>query len=273
MGSMKSIYILVGSLLVSLILAVILYSDDPDMTVTGRISWLHKDREATTRLLAVPVLLYHNIDGKGPFSIDAATLREHFQLIRDRRIRVVPLRELVERLENPVPYRERVIVITFDDGYGSMYDTLLPLSREFGYPVTLFVYSDMIYRRSSKNLTWDKLRQMEKQGIDIQSHSISHKDLAELSRSGDLAARKSLYEEMYLSKKILELYLGKKIDYYAFPFGKYDLNIIDLASYSGFRRVFSTDYGSNIITRDNYCLRRHHVKSSYSLSYIDSIIR
>jgi peptidoglycan/xylan/chitin deacetylase (PgdA/CDA1 family) len=270
---MKSIHILTGSLLVSLLIAIFLFIEDSDMKAMGRMSWVHKNRETATRLLAIPVLLYHNIDGKGPFSIDAATLREHFQLIRDRGIRVIPLRELIQRLENPVPYRERVIVITFDDGYGSMSSKLLPLAKEFGYPVTLFVYVDMISSRSSKNLTWKKLREMDRQGIDIQAHSMSHKDLVKLSKLKDPGDRRSLYEELYLSKRILELYLNKNIDYYAFPFGRYDLNIIDLAASSGYRRVFSTDYGSNVITRDNYCLRRQHVKSSYSLNYIDSIIR
>jgi peptidoglycan/xylan/chitin deacetylase (PgdA/CDA1 family) len=270
---MKNLVILTGSLLVSLAIAVLLFSIDPGTTSAGRMSWLHKNREAANRLLSIPVLLYHNIDGKGPFSIDAATIREHFQLIRARGIRVISLRELVQRLENPVPYSDRVIVITFDDGYGSMYAKLLPLAEEFGYPVTLFVYVDMISLRSSKNLTWEKLRDLDRRGIDIQAHSLSHKDLVRLSASHDTAAKRSLYEELYLSKRVLELRLGKTVEYYAFPFGRYDLNVIDLAANSGYRRVFSTDYGSNVITRDNYCLRRQHIKSSYSIDYIDALIR
>ena len=270
---MKNMVILIASLLASLAMALVLYSLGPDTLATGKMSWLLKNREAENRLLSIPVLLYHNIDGKGPFSIDAATMREHFQLIRDRGIRVIPLRELIRRLDNPVPYRDRVIVITFDDGYGSMFHKLLPLVREFDYPVTLFVYADMISLKSSKNLTWRELREMDHSGIDIQCHSISHKDLVQLSKSRDTSSRRGLYEELYLSKRILELYLRKKVDFYAFPFGRYDLNVIDLAAHSGYSRVFSTDYGSNVITRDNYCLRRHHIKSSYSLDYIDSLIR
>jgi peptidoglycan/xylan/chitin deacetylase (PgdA/CDA1 family) len=270
---MKNIYILIGSLLFSLIIAIIMYSDVSNVTATGRMSWLYKNREASSRLLAIPILLYHNIDGKGPFSIDEATLRQHFQLIRDRGIRVIPLRELIQRLENPVPYQEKVIVITFDDGYGAMYSKLLPLVREFGYPVTLFVYRDIVSRKSTKNLTWDKLRMMDRAGIDIQAHSVNHKDLVELSKKNDQAGRKSLYEELYLSKRLIELYLNKQVEYYAFPFGRYNLHVIDLAVNSGYRRVFSTDYGSNVITRDNYCLRRQHIKNTYSLNYIDNLIR
>ncbi len=271
---MKSIYILMASLALSLAAALFFYLEDYNEFSRGRMTWLHKEKEIQSRLLAIPIVLYHNIDGKGPFSIDADTLREHFQLIRDRGIRVIPLQELIDKLEHPAPYHEKVIAITFDDGYGSMYTKLLPLVREFGYPVTLFVYTDNVSMKSSKNLTWKRLRTMDRQGIDIQAHSISHCDLAQLSKKkNDPAIRKRLYEELYLSKRILELYMNKRIDFFAYPYGKYDLTIIDMTEKSGYRRAFSTDYGSNIITRDNFCLRRQHIKSSYTLNYIDSIIR
>jgi len=270
---MKNIYILIVSLLISLSFALYVYLDDYSVFAERKMAWMHKEKEITSRLLAIPILLYHNVDGKGPFSIDAKTLREHFQLIRDRGIRVIPLSELIKRLEHPVPYRDRVIVITFDDGYGSMYTKLLPLVREFGYPITLFVYTDNIFIKSTKYLTWNNLRIMDRAGIDVQSHSISHADLSRLSERDDQAARKQLFEEIYLSKRIIELYTGKRVDFFAFPYGRYVLNTIDLTQKSGYRRVFSTDYGSNIITRDNFCLRRHHIKSNFSLNYIDTLIR
>ena len=269
----KNIIILVVSLSLSLAAALFLFLDDSGAFSRSTMVWLHKDREIKSRLLAIPILLYHNIDGKGPYSIDADVLREHFRLIRDRGIRVIPLRELVQRLEHPAPYRDRVIVITFDDGYGSMHSKLLPLVREFGYPVTLFVYYDNIAIRSSRNLTWERVRMMDREGIDIQAHSISHADLTELSKKNDPESRKCLYEELYLAKRLIELRMNKKIDFYAFPYGRYNLAIVDMAHTAGYRRVFSTDYGSNFISRDNFCLRRQHIKSSYSMDYIDTLIQ
>ena len=270
---MKNIIILIVSLLVSVGVALLLYLDDHNLPGITGLEWRHKDKEITSRLLAIPILLYHNINGRGPFSIRAGALREQFQLIRDREIRVVPLFELIKRLENPAPYKDKAVVITFDDGYYSMYSMLEPLAREFKYPVTLFVYCDNISTRSSKSLTWDRLRQMERTGMDIQAHSISHIDLTKLSRRNDLDSRKKLFEEIYLSKRILELYMRKKIYFYAFPYGRYDLDTVELAHYAGYKRVFSTDYGSNIITRDNFCLRRNHIKSSYSLQFIENLIK
>jgi peptidoglycan/xylan/chitin deacetylase (PgdA/CDA1 family) len=176
-------------------------------------------------------------------------------------------------LENPALYKDKMAIITFDDGYYSMYSLLMPLLTEFRYPITIFIYSDAISHRSSKSLTWHLLREMERSGMDIQAHSISHVDLTRLSRKNDPIARKRLFEEIYLSKRIIELYLGKTIHFYAFPYGRYDLKTVEMAFNAGYKRVFSTDYGSNVITRDNFCLRRTHVKSNYTLQYIDSLIR
>lgn len=270
---MKNIYILITSLVISLGIAMYIYTDDYRFYSKGGINWLYKDKEAASRLLAIPILLYHNIDGKGPFSVSEGTLREHFQLIKDRGVRVVPLSDLIQRLEHPAPYGEKAIVITFDDGYGAMYNKLLPLAREFGYPVTLFIYTDNISHKSMKNLTWARLRKMDRQGIDIQAHSISHADLLPLSKKNDLQSKKRLYEEIYLSKRIIELYMRKRVDFYAFPFGRYDLNIVDMTLKSGYRRVFSTDDGSNIITMDNFCLKRQHIKNNYTLQFIESLIQ
>jgi peptidoglycan/xylan/chitin deacetylase (PgdA/CDA1 family) len=270
---MKNICIVIASLLGSLGFALILYLGGFSFSKGSRLDWQYKDKEISSRLLAIPILLYHNIDGRGPFSIDLAVLREQFRLIKEKGMRVVPLHELVGRLEHPIPFREKGVVITFDDGYFSTYTLLLPLVKEFGYPITQFVYCDAISHRSSRSLTWDRLRSMDRHGIDIQSHSISHADLTELSGRNDPVSRKKLFEEIYLSRRIIELYLGKKVDFFAFPYGRYDLYLARLAADAGYKRVFSTDYGSNIISRDNFCLRRSHIKSSYSLHYFENLIK
>ncbi|MCP4135604.1 MAG: polysaccharide deacetylase family protein [bacterium] len=234
--------------------------------------WEYKEKEIKSRLSFIPIILYHNIDGKGPFSIDREVLRQHFQTIKDNNIRVISLSALIERLEDPVPFKDKVMAITFDDGYLSIYTKLLPLVKEFGYPVTLFVYTDFIRTRGTKSMTWKTLRKLEKEGIDVQCHSTTHDDLTLFSGKDDYESKKKLFEELYLSKRIIELYLGKKITLFAFPYGRYDADIIKMSQLAGYRRTFSTNFGSNVITRDNFSLKRHHIKKGYSLERINEII-
>ena len=230
-------------------------------------------QDSITRLHKVPIILYHNIDGKGPYSIPFDKLKRQFNLLKKNDIKVISLKMLESHLNEHNPFREKVVSITFDDGYYSMYTKLMPLARSFGYPITLFVYVDAVVHKGAKSLTWNMLSIMEKNFIDIQSHSQSHQDLVKLYKQGTVESRYTLYREIYLSKRILELYLNKTIDYFAFPYGSYSIELTELCRDAGYKRVFSTDYGPNIITRDNYCLKRHHVKNSYPNEKVLSLAR
>lgn len=233
--------------------------------------WIYKENDPSDPLNRVPILLYHNIDGKGPFSISMEKLRSHFNFFKSKGVRVISLREFVASLGKRDVFDRKTIVITFDDGYPSMYTKLLPLVREFGYSVTLFVYVDAVGTgRGDRVMTWDKLREMDASGIDIQSHSVSHRDMTSEKSMRD---PKFLYEELWDSKRIFELRLGKKIDFFAFPFGRYNIELLSMAANAGYTKVFSTDYGSNVISRDNFCLRRQHIKSEYSLDKIEEFIK
>lgn len=244
-----------------------------DSITKKEIQWEIKGKEDNSRLSSIPILLYHDIDGKGIYSLTQDTLRTHFQFLKDNNIKVIRLSKLIERLEKPAPFEEKVIVISFDDGFLSVYTKLLPLVKEFGYPVTLFVYTDNIFTHANNNITWAKLRKMEEAGIEIECHSMSHTDLEELSEIKATSTKKKLFQELYLSKRILELYMRKPVNYFAFPYGRYNLKLIDLSRLSGYKRVFSTAYRTNLITRDNYCLGRGHIKKNYSLDFIEEIIK
>ncbi len=225
------------------------------------------------RFEKVPIVLYHNIDGKGIYSLPLEVLRNQFALFREKGINVISIEELEKRMITEKKFSSRAICITFDDGYYSMYSKLLPLAREFDYPVTLFVYLDNVYSRARSSITWENLRELEKNGISIQCHSITHPDLTAIRDADTRESRYRLYEEIYLAKRIMEMYMEKPIKYYAFPYGRYDLRLVELCRYAGYERVFSTDYGSNIVTRSNFCLRRHHIKRTYSLDTVESIAR
>jgi hypothetical protein len=70
-SSMKNSMILIVPLLASVCLSLVFYMDDNPLSRGTKPDWRYKDKEFTSRLLAIPILLYHNINGRGPFSIDA----------------------------------------------------------------------------------------------------------------------------------------------------------------------------------------------------------
>ncbi len=235
--------------------------------------WKVRRGEIRSRLLDSPMLLYHAIDGKGLYSLTLEAVRSHFRLFRDRGVRVISFREFFERLDDPKPFEGKVMMLSFDDSYFSMYTRLMPLLSEFHYPVTLFLFTGPIGAKSHDSLSWRQLREMEKCGIEIQSHTVTHPDLVKLQKKGTPESRRRLFEEIYLSKREIELYLKRPVRYFAFPFGSYDQGVVELCRYAGYERVFTTDEGPNIVTRNNYCIRRQHVLRTHPISRVESFIR
>lgn len=271
--TLKTILVMAGTLCIAL-LALLCALRFPGLrTESGDVSWKVREREIVGRLLASPVLLYHNIDGAGVFSVTLETLRAHFGLFRDRGVEVISLDDYFGRLENPAPFSRPVMMLTFDDSYRAMFTKLLPAVREFGYPATLFVYTGGITESDPGSLTWGNLRELDRGGVRIECHSMSHPDLVRIDNKNTEDSRRALFEEMYLSRRVLELYLGRPVKYFAFPFGSYSLSVIELCRFAGYERVFTTDQGPNIVTRNNYCLRRQHVLRTYPIGRIEGFIR
>ncbi|MFA5519239.1 MAG: polysaccharide deacetylase family protein [Spirochaetota bacterium] len=257
-------------------LAIFFFDFSPVKAV--KMKWKTKDIVEYDRVSSIPVLLYHNIvednkPVKSPFALKKENLLNHFNIIKDQGIKVIPLSELAGGSAGSISDQKKSVVITFDDDYLSMYRILLPIVKEYKYPVTLFVYTDGISKPGKGGLDWKMLREMDKNGIDIQCHSISHRDLTVVKTNETYSSGKILYEELYVSKALMEKNLDKTISFFAFPYGRYNLELLELAKQAGYKKVFSTDYGPNIITRDNFCLRRHHIKNSYSDEFFISIIK
>lgn len=257
-------------------LAIFFFDFSPVKAV--KMKWETEDGAEYDRVSSIPVLLYHHIvednkPVKSPFALKKENLLNHFNIIKDQGIKVIPLSELTGGSAGSISERKKSVVITFDDDYLSMYRILLPIVKEYKYPVTLFVYTDGISKPGKGGLDWKMLREMDRNGIDIQCHSMSHRDLSAVEINETYSSGKILYEELYISKALMEKNLDKAISFFAFPYGRYSLNLLELAKQAGYKKVFSTDYGPNIITRDNFCLRRHHIKNSYSDEFFISIIK
>src|SRR5579884_3427914 len=107
------------------------------------------------------VLCYHNVvaDGRGGTGAAGAVgvhlARAAFYRQMEwlaARYTVVPLLELVERLARGKSLG-RVAAVTFDDGYRGVLAHALPVVRDLGFPVTVFVVSEAAER--GRPFWWD----------------------------------------------------------------------------------------------------------------------
>ena len=95
-------------------------------------------------------------------------------------ITVIGMQDLLawKRGEKNIP--PRCAVITFDDGWKSQYDVAWPIMKKYGYPLTMFIYTEGVqggHFGGGQAITWEQLADMRDNGVDIQAHSKTHQDL------------------------------------------------------------------------------------------------
>jgi len=172
-----------------------------------------------------------------------ARFEEEMRFLSVQKIPVIPLSVLEDYLYKKAPIPDRSVVITIDDGYKTAKDVAWPVFKRYGYPFTLFVYPHAINRFPSA-LTWDDLRILARQGVDIQCHSMTHPLLTHPEKPMN---RKTYHawieEELIGSKRRIEKELQQPVTSIAYPYGGYDQYIVERARAVGYHTAVTCDDG------------------------------
>ena len=217
------------------------------------------------------VVAFHRVeesDDSDSLSIDAAAFERHCRFYRDH-FRVVPLRELVNRMTNGLSI-DRLLSITFDDGYRDNFENARPVLEKLSLPATFFVVTewmgsnvvpwwDRVRGASYPWMNWDHVRELHRRGFEIGAHTRSHVDLGKVSPS---EAR----DEVLGARVELEQQLGARVDSFAYPYGGHkhvtETNR-DVVRNAGFRCCCSAFGGTNPSGTDPFRLRRVPVSPSH----------
>ena len=199
---------------------------------------------AVDRSAKVMVLCYHRFEDNphDALAIAPAEFRAQMKELKDSGVEVISMKDFLawRRQEKSIPPKSAVI--TIDDGYASGYSVAWPILKEFGYPFTMFIYTNYI-GVGGKSMTWPQLEEMRDAGVDIESHTVSHHDLRHAPKGQDYTAW--LHNEIYTSKDILEQKLGIKIVAFAFPYGTHNEVVRKTALDAGYQALF-TVYGQHM---------------------------
>jgi peptidoglycan/xylan/chitin deacetylase (PgdA/CDA1 family) len=174
---------------------------------------------------AAVVVAFHRVrDTLEPeaLSIDIATFEAYCRFFA-RYFRVVPLRDLVDRLERGATPRHE-LAITFDDGYRDNFENAAPILERFSLPATFFVVTkwmgtDVVPWWDRQDgvqypwMTWDEVRSLNRRGFDIGAHTRTHVDLG-------LASAATAEMEIRGARHDLEDHLQAPIDLFAYPYGR-----------------------------------------------------
>lgn len=193
------------------------------------------------------VLCYHIVESPQDerMEVSRETFSQHMQYLEMTGYNVIPLHHLYEYVagkRSSIP--PNAVVITIDDGWSSAYTQAFPELKKRNFPFTLFIYPNII-GKTSIALTWEQIREMSDQGVDIQSHSFSHPFLTKRRHPSfdDLKYAGWLYKELAESRKIIEKHTGKPVRYLAYPYGDYDTRVARMAEKAGYDAALTCDFG------------------------------
>ncbi len=237
------------------------------------------------------IFCYHLLVDKVRYpgtEITPAAFEAQMKELKDRGITVIPMQDLLawKRGEKNIP--PRCAVISFDDGWKSQYEVAWPIMKKFGYPFTMFIYTEGVRGGSLGGggaITWEQLAEMLDNGVDIEAHTATHQDLREghnimLASSGGRKTKTKLtgpqYEqwvqnEVVGSKELLEQRLGIKVNCFAVPFGNYNEHVKELARNAGYEAMF-TVYGQPItFTSPLDSLGRYAIEANKPKVFADAV--
>lgn len=184
---------------------------------------------------SVPILMYHSISyGKdNPVRLPLKKFEEELKYLKDNGYYTITLTDLYRYFMRSTPIPKKSVVLTFDDGYVDNYTAMLPALKKYNFKATIFVITSNI-DKNANYLTSKQLIEMEKYGVDIESHTVNHENLKDMPKEKQL-------ETLIKSKKDLEKILNKQVNYFAYPFGGYSKTSIEAVREAGYKMALTTD--------------------------------
>ena len=134
--------------------------------------------------------------------------------------------------------------ITFDDAFVSVFENAMPVLKKHNLPAAVFVPTGNLGKNPLWTLSDDcsdsnetvmneqQIMELDKNGFDIFSHTVSHPVLTEIEFD-------MLMNELKDSKEALENILNHPVYAVSYPHGAYNSNVCNAAKEVGYKQAFT----------------------------------
>lgn len=173
------------------------------------------------------LLMYHSIANDTPTGMNTPPTKFETQLAWLKKQGYV-FCTVSELLTTTQP---KAIAITFDDGFANNYLNAFPLLKKYQAKATIYLAPEIA---TIDKLTTAQITEMQDSGlIEFGAHSVTHINL--LQTATDPAR-----EEIVGSKQQVEALTGVKCRSFAYPFGRFSDETVELVKAAGFVSAVTT---------------------------------
>ena len=230
--------------------------------VLGFVSWLNRRK--------VTILSYHSvIDSDEPVCPDPhkqhiplRLFQKHLDFLQHHHT-VVSLEDFLRARREHRHLPNYSVVLTFEDGFEDFYTVAAAQLTERQLPATVFVITDRAGGRLPPNgeafLSWQQVRELALSGIEIGSHTCSHRRLPELPLE-------EIKRELAESRAAILDHVNPLQVPLSYPHGRTSESIKGLAQSLGYSCAITTTLGPNGREADIFELRRTTIASDDDLA-------
>ena len=213
------------------------------------------DKAAIMARKQVPVVCYHQIrdwkptDSKNAkdYIVQIAAFKEHIKMLADSGYHTILPDQLYAYLTTGAPLPKKPIMLTFDDTDLDQFTIANPTLKKYGFKAVYFVMTVSLGR--PHYMTADMVKKLSDEGNVIGSHTWDHhrvdkyshtSELKIIGKNGKITTRPvdDWVTQIDKPTKKLEEITGKKIDYFAYPFGIWKKPVLPEFQKKGFKIAF-----------------------------------
>jgi len=212
-------------------------------------------------------LMYHELElpGRGPSRLDAGYTR-YVLTAADFRTQMQSLAaagwkglSVSQALVFP---KSPAVAITFDDGCETDLLVAVPILQSLNFNATFYITYGFL--DTPGYVTREQLRRLSDLGFEIGCHSMTHAYLSDLDDAG-------LQREIAESKVYLEHVLGRPVNHFSCPGGRFDRRVEEVAKAAGYRSVATSRLHANSRFTNQYALGRIAVMRDIQLREFEAL--
>lgn len=204
-----------------------------------------------------PILEYHQVTDAPldpdfeVYNVPPDEFAAQLDYLQSEGYTTITLQDFMRAVHGKSSLPDKPIVLTFDDGYIDNYSTMLPILEAHGMTAVVYVISNEIGKENY--LTLDELKDMQRRGIEIGSHTADHLPLTTLDETTRL-------KQIRDSKIFLEWSGLQTIYSLSYPNGAFNAEIIEILKQTEYLTAVTGEAGLNTLDTNPYELFRVHIR-------------
>lgn len=209
-----------------------------------------------TKQFYIPVLLYHYVEYvkdekdtiRKSLNIIPAVFDTEVKTLKDKGYTFLTPKDLADILDDKNNLPERSVILSFDDGYRDFYTDVFPILKKYNVRAIAYIVPNFLNKPNNMDL-W-QLKEIAQSGlVEIGAHTMNHAYLVGLPKA-------RVEYEVIQSKKYLEKQLGVQVVSFAYPYGAFDSQVINVVKNSGFKTAVTTIHGNLVADTNRYFIYR-----------------